>query len=86
MSESTFQLNKWVFYFAIYVPQFSQSFNFQRQTHIYSAENKFRMADECRMKCLEEGLIVMDQSGSSSKFKAIDILFESLLLMVKLET
>lgn len=86
MSESTFQLNNWVFYFAIYVPQFSLSFNFKRRPHIYSAENKFRMADKCRMKFLEEGLIVMDQSGSSSKFKTIDILFESFLLLVKLET
>lgn len=61
-------------------------FNFKRLSHFYSAYNKFRMADECRMKCLEEGLIVMGQSGSSSKFKTIDILFESFLLMVKPET
>lgn len=86
MSESTFQLNKCVFYFAIYVPQFSLSFNFKRRPQFYSADDKFRMADECRMKCLEEGLVVMGQWGSSSKFNTVDILFESFLLMVKPET
>lgn len=61
-------------------------FNFERRPHFYPADNKFRMADECRMKCLEEGLIVMGQSGSYSTFQTLNILFESFLLMVKPET